>query len=622
MLGFLEYFVKPCTRWMMQLKLPAKFALISLAFVAPMGVTLYALLSYASSGIEFAESERSGIDYLKELNGLLGANFAKGVDTSALQRIVQRDADALKITQGIAKLSDARGGDLEDAMLELYADVGSNSQLVLDPDLDSYYVMTVALDLSPRLLLAERSLSKVMASNALGQPLDDITKMQFRYLSGRVAEIQLTINQALQRATGATPGLKRQIESEWYAAVDALTAAARSNSASGMSLTNDAMAKTLKLNEQSIAALDQLLASRIGKLQRQRNIYLVVTTLGLLVAAYLITGFYFSSIKGFGAVVHRLENLAIGNLTPAFPAQGRDEISELIGSFDATRDHLQGLVMEIRHVASTINTAGQEISSANTDLATRTSKQSTLIGNTSHQISQANQKVRSNLEAAANANQISLEALQAADGGKSVMDMVVSTMSTMKGSSTRIGSIIDAINEIAFQTNLLALNAAVEAARAGEHGRGFAVVAGEVRHLAQRCAAEANQINQLVKASVEDVNKGVVQVAAAGKSMEEILSTVSTVSAIMGEMTDAGKSQADAMNKVQGAMQRIDDDGQQNAAMVEQTASAAELLRQQVGLLMHAISTFHLADDSNSGVLHSPVSPQMSTESSRTRRAA
>jgi methyl-accepting chemotaxis protein len=334
-------------------------------------------------------------------------------------------------------------------------------------------------------------------------------------------------------------------------------------------------------------------------------------TLGsLLVTGYLICAFYVCDARGFEALITRMKKLATGDLTTNYPAQGSDEIGVLINSFNDSRASLQQMVHRIHHAADTISTAGHEIAAANMDLSQRGSTQSAVIGETFERVKEISEKIQTNLDGTGNANHIAEDAFTATQRGKTVVDSVVHTMDAMTGSSKRIGAIIGVINEIAFQTNLLALNAAVEAARAGEQGRGFAVVAGEVRNLAQRCATAANEITALIKNSVDEVNKGVSQVATAGKSMDEILAGVHSVSEIMGNMTRAGKTQADGIKVIESAVQKIDDDAQQNAALVEQTASAAELLRQQVAVLMESVGHFTLGGEQAVGFESPPVHTQ------------
>jgi len=289
-----------------------------------------------------------------------------------------------------------------------------------------------------------------------------------------------------------------------------------------------------------------------------------------------------------------------------------------------SRRELFNLVQGINLAADSIQSAGSEIAAANTDLARRTSEQSAVVSATASEAVEVTRKVVANLRSATNANQISRETFKAAESGQKIMEGVVTTINAMKSSSTKIGAIIGVINEIAFQTNLLALNAAVEAARAGEQGRGFAVVAGEVRGLAQRCATAANEIAQLIRTSATDVELGVSQVASAGSSMDGILKSVHTLSDVIGEMVDAGQAQSSGIERIRSAINKIDNDAQQNAAMVEQTSAAAEQLKDQVSTLMESINGFELgstySDDHT--LQNRSVSPALQQNAPLHRRVA
>ena len=575
--------ISPSVNFMIRRRMATKFAVITLAFLIPIGTTLYAVLNYASNSMDFTQQERLGVAYLKQASNLLRAASTEAtLNTDSIKEKIRQEHDPLKIEEDLKLLSTSSISNRHAGLLNLYADVGDNSGLILDPDLDSFYVMSIALDLSPRLALLQTQLAASFAD-----------AVQRQFLAAQLKDTEYRISQAMQRAIKATPELEKRFNDDWNRTSKELIEAAGQDGTPA-AIARQAVSDALQLNQQSLSVLDNLLLKRIDAQKSTRNMYLSVTTVALLLAAYLIYGFYLSETRGIGALTKRMRNLAEGNLSADYGARGADEIGELIDTYEHSRDQLSKLVNQIHEVADTLNTAGSEIASANLDLSTRTSQQSIIISSTADQVEQVINKVVSNLESAANANVISREAYTAAESGQEIMECVVKTINAMKGSSAKIGALIGVINEIAFQTNLLALNAAVEAARAGEQGRGFAVVAGEVRNLAQRCATAANEISQLIKSSVAEVDQGVAQVAVAGTSMREILQSVRTVSDIMGEMVDAGKSQSHAIGGIKSAFVRIDNDAQQNAAMVEQTASAAQLLREQVARLLTSISQFNV----------------------------
>jgi len=257
---------------------------------------------------------------------------------------------------------------------------------------------------------------------------------------------------------------------------------------------------------------------------------------------------------------------------------------------------LADLVTRVRRTADGVATASTQIAQGTQDLSRRTEMQASAVEETAASTEQLNQTVRQNADNARQANQMALGASGvAAEGGRLVHE-VVETMQEINESSRTITEIIAVIDGIAFQTNILSLNAAVEAARAGEHGRGFAVVAGEVRMLAQRSADAAREIKSLIVASVERVEKGAALVERAGATMDDLVSSVRRVTDIMGEITAASDEQSVGIGQVGEAVTQLDRNTQQNAALVEESAAAAESLRQQAQSLVEAVSRFRVEE--------------------------
>ncbi len=286
--------------------------------------------------------------------------------------------------------------------------------------------------------------------------------------------------------------------------------------------------------------------------------------------------------------------IASGDLTNPVPTEGRDESADLLRSLGAMQEQLRSLVGQIRSSADSIQTASVEVATGNQDLSQRTEQAASNLQQTASAIEQLTVTVRQSADSASQANQLASSASSVAQRGGQVVAQVVSTMDEINASSKKISDIIGTIDGIAFQTNILALNAAVEAARAGEQGRGFAVVAGEVRSLAQRSAEAAREIKTLIGNSVDRVEAGARLVQDAGSTMGEIVASVQRVSDIIGEITTASTEQSGGIGQVNGSIVQLDQMTQQNAALVEESAAAAESLKDQAQKLAGAVGVFRL----------------------------
>src|SRR3989344_3585673 len=274
---------------------------------------------------------------------------------------------------------------------------------------------------------------------------------------------------------------------------------------------------------------------------------------------------------------------------------------------------LGALVAQVRDASGNIATASQEIATGNQDLSQRTEQTASNAQEAVSSLSQLTATVQQTASSSQMANQLAASASQMATHGGGVVQQAVASMHEISTSSRKIGDIIGLIDSIAFQTNILALNAAVEAARAGEQGRGFAVVASEVRSLAQRSAAAASDIKGLIQNSVTAVDGGVRHVEEAGTAMKDIVSSVQRVGDIIGEITAAASEQSAGIGQVNGSVGEIDRMTQQNAALVEESAAAAESLREQAARLSQVVQPFHLDDDQHSVGVRQTVALQHGT---------
>ncbi len=315
--------------------------------------------------------------------------------------------------------------------------------------------------------------------------------------------------------------------------------------------------------------------------------------------------------------------VASGDLTMRIDVEPGDT-SSLLAALSEMQTRLQNMVSEIKTSAETIKVASAEIASGNTDLSSRTESQASSLEETSSSMETMTETVKQNADNARQANKMVETASEVAVKGGAVVSQVVTTMDDINQSSKKIVDIISVIDGIAFQTNILALNAAVEAARAGEQGRGFAVVASEVRSLAQRSAAAAKEIKTLIGDSVDKVTAGSALVDQAGQTMDEIVASVRRVSDIMSEITAASQEQSSGIQEIGSAINQMDEMTQQNAALVEEAAAAAESLEEQADLLTKALDVFKLNNLQSSAmnVNRAPASRPAAMRSNAPRIAA
>jgi methyl-accepting chemotaxis protein len=319
----------------------------------------------------------------------------------------------------------------------------------------------------------------------------------------------------------------------------------------------------------------------------------------------IVLGVLFACVIGFllirAIVIPLNEAIAVanavasGDLTSRIEANSSNETGRLLQALKAMNDNLVDLVGKVRMGTDQIATASSEIASGNSDLSQRTEEQASSLEETASSMEELTSTVKQNADNARQANQLASSASDVAVKGGAVVGQVVHTMSAINESSKKIVDIISVIDGIAFQTNILALNAAVEAARAGEQGRGFAVVATEVRTLAQRSAAAAKEIKELINDSVSKVDEGTKLVDEAGATMDEIVSAVKRVTDIMNEISAASQEQSSGIEQVNQAVTQMDEVTQQNAALVEEAAAAAESMQDQAQALTQAVTIFKLS---------------------------
>ena len=348
------------------------------------------------------------------------------------------------------------------------------------------------------------------------------------------------------------------------------------------------------IKTQQIQRIGQLADEAVGTARLMRNIGLAV------IAALIGAGLWMSWLISRSIVapmqraLREANRIAEGDLSGNLRVRGRDEAADMLKALMSMQAGLRDIVSEVREGVSSVASASQQIASGNQDLSGRTEEQASSLQQTAASIEQISGAVKNNAVSAEHANKLADSASGAAGRGGELVTLAVQRIGELEGSSKRIAEIVGVIDSIAFQTNILALNAAVEAARAGEQGRGFAVVASEVRALAQRSAAAAKEIKSLVTASVEQIQHSSATARQAGTAMDEIVAQVKSVSSLVAEICSASREQDRGVSEVHLAMDKLDDMTQRNAALVEESAAAAESLKAQANRLTGSVANFRL----------------------------
>ena len=350
----------------------------------------------------------------------------------------------------------------------------------------------------------------------------------------------------------------------------------------------------MNMLEHQRASIDATAREIDAVAKTSRNLLLALAALALgfgVVCAWVLT---MGIVRPLRTAVDIARKVADGDLTAQIDASAKDETGQLLQALKDMNTSLLNIVGEVRSGTDSIATSSTQIAAGNQDLSSRTEEQAGSLEETASSMEELTSTVKQNADNARQANQLAASAAQVAVKGGAVVAQVVGTMQSINTSSNKIVDIISVIDGIAFQTNILALNAAVEAARAGEQGRGFAVVASEVRNLAQRSASAAKEIKTLIGASVEQVNAGSMLVAQAGSTMNDIVDSVQRVSDIITEITAASSEQSVGIDEINRAIGQMDAVTQQNAALVEESAAAAESMQHQAHNLAQVVSVFKL----------------------------
>jgi len=395
----------------------------------------------------------------------------------------------------------------------------------------------------------------------------DATEKEARDLSDQV--VQMALSSHKFPARGLLGDKANPAQAKWMAAVDEMVALNEKLTASAVANAEDAYGNT-------------------------RNIVLGISIVALVFASFIGLAVTRSITVPISQAVEIARRVANRDLSVKVSSHANDETGQLLKALAAMTESLVTVVSSVRNGSDSLASAATQIASGNADLSNRTERQASSIQQTASSMDELSSTVKMSASNSTHARQLSNDAADKAHQGGEAVSKVVRTMGDIATSSRKIADIISVIDGIAFQTNILALNAAVEAARAGEQGRGFAVVATEVRTLAQRSATAAKEIKSLIAESVEKVDEGTHLVDVASETIEQIVKSVQHVAGIVSEITSATVEQSAGIDLVNVAVAEMDQVTQQNAALVEEVAAAADSMSTQVQRLVSDVSVFRL----------------------------
>ena len=638
--------------WIHNLKISYKFGLIGLLMLPlslpPTGLLLHQELRTMQS----ASAEHAGVQPLGDLLTLLRlTQLHRGLSTNWLggnaDLAASREARATEVDQAVEKLRGAgalypggvlavrqqavqqqwqalrqavadkaidgptafaRHTALVSTQLALLGDVADRSGLMLDPEGETYYLMAAVVEPLPRiseLLGQTRALGALYLQRGAIVPSE---KAGLQALLGQLTQASAQAGRFMRNAAALDPALAQRLAAARRDADQAVQAAAlmvRSQvlDAAALSAPSDDYFRAMtghidlqfKLVQASFDLLKDNLEQRVQS-TRQRMIGVLVGVLitGLLVAALMLQ-IVRSTRRTLASAQAASEALARGELDHPMQVHSRDEIGHMAATLGRAMQALASMVREIQSTAESVGTASAQIAAANNDLSARTEQTAANLQQAASAMEQLHATVRNNAESARQATTLSGQSSEVAASGGALVGQVVATMADITQNAGKIADIIGVIDGIAFQTNILALNAAVEAARAGEQGRGFAVVAAEVRSLAQRSAGAAREIKTLINHSVNTVHGGAALVGQAQQTMSEIVTQARQVSGLISDISSASREQTDGIGQVNQAVTELDQATQQNAALVEESAAAADSLRQQAQRLVQAMSRFRVS---------------------------
>jgi len=668
------------------LKVLYKFSLVMMFMAIPIGLLSILFLDFKNEGIDFAEKEIVGVEYLVPVQEVLKhvsehralvsaanqnqlgskqgdvANAIAAVDALSSKypeqlglsgdwSNIKSQWENLKNSayrMGVAESSSAHTSLINNvlAYMESLADA---SNLILDPVLESYYLMDAVVIRLPSVQNNVEGLRNLLAQQKKDSQLSTTARLEIQvYLNSIIGDLATT-KRSLEIAFSNEASLVGMLDSNMKTFLRAgegyvqfvnelLSEASAAEYEQAFNVAGQTLVSWNSLSDRTAVELARLLDNRVSQLTS--DLYRDMTLVVFCILAAFAFGFWVirtitkpmaEAISVFGRieegdlnseiqvdskdetgqllcalrdmqntlgviddVTKMLAAMAAGNMTDRISGQYRGKFEELKSYSNDLAEKFSSVVGNIQEAAYNVKTTADEISQGNNNLSKRTEEQAASLEQTAASMEEITSTIVQNTENARQANDLASSARETAETGGKVVNTAITAMAGINDSSKKMADIVNVIDEIAFQTNLLALNASVEAARAGEQGRGFAVVAGEVRNLAGRSATSAKEIKELIEDSLVKVSEGSVLVNRSGDTLEEIVTSVAKVSRIVAEITAASEEQSVGIGEINRAVTQMDSATQQNAALVEEVAAASESMGEEAADLEGQMKFFDI----------------------------